>query len=146
MKAIFDNLKENRVVITQCDEIDEWKPCRHNNIFFLGRQVRLDRTINILSKRCDAAIVFAVMHRDRNHRYKFIATSWEEMTKRFQRSTDMPIGAVILKFLEQYIYKYPEEWYQWKKYPALDTFLPPDTKEKVPASIPGLEPTFGKIF
>ncbi len=146
MKSIFDNLKENRVVITQCDEIDEWKPCRQNNIFFLGRQVRLDRTINILSKRCAAAIVFAVMHRDRNHRYKFIATSREEMTKRFQRSIDMPIGAVILKFLEQYIYKYPEEWYQWKKYPALGAFSPSGARAEAPAWIPLLGHSLGKAI
>ena len=144
MKAIFDNLKENRIVITQCDEIDEWKPCRHKNTFFLGRQVRLDRTINILSKRCTAAIVFAVMHRDRNHRYKFIATSSEEMAKRFQRSIDMPIGAVILKFMEQYIYKYPEEWYQWKKYPALEAFSCSGVRTDTPTSIPLLGHSMGK--
>lgn len=116
VKAIFADLRENRIVITQCDEIDEWRPCRHNKINFLGRQIHLDKTINLLSKRCAAAIVFGVMHRNQQHRYKFIVTSWEEMAKRFQRSMDMSIGAVVLKFMENYIYKYPEEWYLWKKY------------------------------
>ncbi|GMQ79764.1 MAG: hypothetical protein BMS9Abin03_201 [Thermodesulfobacteriota bacterium] len=116
VKAIFADLRENRIVITQCDEIDEWKPCRHKKIHFLGQQIHLDKTINILSKRCHAAIVFGVMHRNQQHRYKFIVTSWEEMAKRFQRSIDMSIGAVVLKFMENYIYKYPEGWYLWKKY------------------------------
>lgn len=145
MRAIFDDLRANRIVITQCDEIDEWKPCRHNKIFFLGKEVSLDKTINILSKRCGSAVVFGVMHRDYNHRYKFIATSWKEMAKRFQRSIDMSIGAVVLKVMENYIYKYPEGWYQWKKYPALDMFTTSVIRAEAPSSIPLLEPSLGKV-
>ena len=140
-KAIFADLRENRIVITQCDEIDEWRPCRHKKIHFLGQQIHLDKTINLLSKRCAAAIVFGVMHRNQQHRYKFIVTSWEKMAKRFQRSRDMSIGAVVLKFMENYIYKYPEGWYQWKKYQALDLFAPSGTDVEAPASIPVLEPS-----
>ena len=145
IRAICNDLRKNRVVITQCDEIDEWKPCRHNKIFFMGKQVRLDKTINILSKRCAAAIVFGVMHRGDRHRYRFVATSWEKMAQKYQRSMDMPIGAVILKYMERYIYKYPQEWYQWKKYPALDMFLHSGSEVRELPSIPVLEPALGKI-
>ena len=140
-KAIFADLRENRIVITQCDEIDEWRPCRHNKTHFLGRQIHLDKTINLFSKRCVAAIVFGVMHRNQQQRYKFIVTSWDEMAKRFQRSRDMSIGAVVLKFLENYIYKHPEGWYQWKKYQALNLFAPSGADVKAPASIPLFEPS-----
>ena len=140
-KAIFNDLKDNRIVITQCDEIDEWRPCRHNKIHFLGQHIYLDKTINLLSKRCSAAIVFCVMHRNQQHLYKFIASSWEEMSKRFQRSRDMSIGAVVLKFMENYIYKHPEGWYLWKKYHALDLFAPSSADVKAPTSIPVLEPS-----
>jgi len=143
IRAIYNDLRENRVVITQCDEIDEWKPCRHNKICFLGKQVRLDKTLNILSKRCAAAIVFGVMHRSARHRYKFVATSWEEMAQKYQRSIDTPIGAVLLKYMERYIYKHPEEWYQWKKYTALDAFVPSSTVRDAPTPIPVLKPMFG---
>jgi lauroyl/myristoyl acyltransferase len=111
----------------------------------LGRQIHLDKTINILSKRCGAAVVFGVMHRDQHRRYKFIATSWEEMAKRFQRSIDMSIGAVVLKFMEHYIYKHPEGWYEWKKYAALDIFAPSDVMVEEPSSIPLLEPSLGNV-
>ena len=140
-KAIFTDLRENRIVITQCDEIDEWRPCRHNKIQFLGQWIHLDKTINLLSNRCGTAIVFGVMHRNHQHRYKFIVTSWAEMAKRFQRSRDMSTGAVVLKFMEHYIYKHPEGWYQWKKYPTLHSFAPSGTDAKAPASIPVLEPS-----
>ncbi len=146
IRAICNDLKENRVVITQCDEIDEWKPCRHNKICFLGKRIKLDKTLNILAKKCAAEIVFGVMHRTAQHRYKFVATSWEEMAKKYQRSTDMPIGAVLLKFMERYIYKHPEEWYQWKKYKALDAFVPAGTAVNMPTSLPVLKPVFGKLW
>jgi lauroyl/myristoyl acyltransferase len=141
MKAIFENLKENRVVITQCDEIDEWRPCKNKKIDFLGKHIHMDKTINVLSKRCKAAIVFGAMHRDSWQRYKFITSSWEEITEHYQRSMDMSIGEVVLKFMEHYIYKFPEEWYQWKKYPNLDMFAPTDVAAETPASIPVLEPS-----
>ncbi|UCD89591.1 MAG: lysophospholipid acyltransferase family protein [Desulfobacterales bacterium] len=145
IKAIYNDLRENRVVITQCDEMDEWKPYSHNRIFFLGKQVRLDKTLNILSKKCTAAIVFGVMHRSANHQYKFVATSLEEMVQKYQRSIDMPIGAVLLKYMERYIYKHPEEWYQWKKYTALDAYVPYSTVRDKPTPIPILKPLLGKI-
>lgn len=142
MKAVFDDLKANRIVITQCDEIDAWKPCRNNQIYFLGKPVRLDRTINIMTRRCGCAVVFGVMHRDRRLRYTFIATPWEEMAQRFQRSVDMSVGEVVLKFMEQYIYNFPEEWYQWKKYPVLDMFTPAGIEIEAPTAAPILEPSF----
>jgi len=140
-KAIFTDLRKNRIVITQCDEIDEWKPCRQRRIHFLGRKIHLDRTINILSKRCGSAVVFGVMHRNQQHRYQFILTSWEEMAARLQRSIDTSVGEVVLKFMENYIYKHPEEWYQWKKYPALDLFACSGDKAKAPSPLPVLEPS-----
>jgi KDO2-lipid IV(A) lauroyltransferase len=145
MKAVFDHLKENRIVITQCDEIEEWKPGRNDSISFLGKPVLLDRTINIISRRCGAAVVFGVMHRDFNHRYKFIATSQEEMAQQYKWPPDISIGALLLKFMEYYIYKYPEGWYQWKKYPVLDMFAPAGTRFDAPLPLPLLEPSLGRV-
>jgi len=144
IRAIFDDLRANRIVIIQCDEIDEWKPSRYDNLFFLGKQVGLDKTINILSKRCAATVVFGVMHRDDNYRYKFIATSYEKIAKRYQRSINMSKGAMVLKFMEHYIYKYPEEWYQWKKYPLLDMVATSSIEVEVTPLIPLLEPAMRK--
>ena len=144
LRAIFDDLKSNRIVITQCDEIDEWKPSRRDTLFFLGKQVGLDKTINILSKRCSAAVVFGVMHRDVHHRYKFIATPFEEIEKQYLRSINMSMGAMVLKFMEHYIYKHPEEWYQWKKYSALGRFATPSVKIDLTPKIPLLEPAMRK--
>lgn len=141
MRAIFDDLRNNRIVITQCDEIDEWKPSRSDKLFFLGKQIHLDKTVNILSKRCGANVVFGLMHRDENHRYKFIATPYEEIAKQYQRSMNMSLGARVLKFMEHYIYKYPENWYQWKKYQGLDLFAPSGADVKAPPTVSILNPS-----
>jgi len=144
MSAILKSLKKNRIVITQCDEIDEWRLSRKDKLSFLGKQTFLDRTITVLSKRASAPVVFGIMRRDENHRYEFVATSWEKMAQGYQQPRDMPIGTVVLKFLEQHIYMHPEEWYQWKKYPAIETVPLAIVPARAPSSIPFLEPSLEK--
>ena len=145
MKDILYNLKENRIVVIQCDEITEWRPSRHNKVFFLGKQIGLDRTIDVLLKRGDASIVFGVMHRNDNQRYKFIVHSLKEMAKNLESSANMSIGAVVLKFLEHYIYKYPEEWYQWKCYPDIGVFPVAGAKDVIIKSPTLVRPAFSRI-
>lgn len=124
MKSIIDNLKENRIVITQCDEIHAWKPSKRNKISFLGKDIHLDRTIDILVKRVDPAIVFGLMHREPDHQYRFITMSWEEIKGIYRSPAEVPISRVVLNFLEQYIYKYPQQWYQWKQFSEIATVPP----------------------
>ena len=90
VKAIHDNLRENRVVITQCDEIEEWRPSKDRKITFLGHLIPLDRAVNVLLKRCGSSIVFGVMHRNTLSRYQFKASSWEEMAGRFHPMAPVP--------------------------------------------------------
>jgi lauroyl/myristoyl acyltransferase len=145
LKAILDNLKANRIVITQCDEIDEWKPATHQIHSFLGKSVNLDRTINILMKRAQTPIVFGVMHREADSRYKLLLTPWEEMEKRILYPSRISVGLAALKLLELYIYKYPEEWYQWKKYAAIKISpLHGSTHDEL-TSLQTLKPSLGKV-
>ncbi len=145
VKAIFDNLKENRVVLTQCDEIDEWRPSKNNRISFLGKEINLDRTMNIISKRGGASVVFGIMHRDYNHRYKFISASMAEIKKQFKQSTNASVGEIVLTYLEQYIYNHPEGWYQWKKYPAIEQIPSSSIMVEKSLYLPQLRPSFGKV-
>ncbi len=145
VKAVFDNLKENRVVITQCDEIDEWRPSKNNRISFLGKEIKLDRTMNIISKKGGASVVFGIMHRKHNHRYKFISASMAEIKKQFKQSTDTSVGEIVLTYLEQYIYNHPEGWYQWKKYPAMEQIPPTGIMVEKPLYLPQLSSSFGKV-
>jgi Kdo2-lipid IVA lauroyltransferase/acyltransferase len=121
VKAIFENLKDNRIVVTQCDEIDEWKPEGGNTERFLGKCIHLDRTISVIAKRTGACVVFGLMERQTNHRYRLIMPSLDRLEGAVRSLWKHSPSAVILKILEQYIYAHPEQWYQWGKYAAVKT-------------------------
>ncbi|MBW2041010.1 MAG: lysophospholipid acyltransferase family protein [Deltaproteobacteria bacterium] len=131
VKEICANLKENRIVITQCDEISEWRPSKKDKILFLGKLIWLDKTMNILTKRTQAAILFGLMHRSKDHGYEFIVTSMDEMMDQFKRRAESSLGEILLKILESFIYQYPEDWYEWKKYFSMQT-VPSETEPEPP--------------
>jgi lauroyl/myristoyl acyltransferase len=145
MKAINENLKENRIVITQCDEINEWKSYKDNRVLFLGKDIHLDRTMDILIKRVNPEIVFGLMHRETDHRYRFITISRSEMNKTQLRPEEIPISRMALSFLEQYIYKYPREWYQWKQYADIVAAPPFGLQAENPASLSLLKTSLDNI-
>ena len=86
---------------------------------FLSKEIYPDKTIPALMKRAGATIVFGVIHRVTEDQYEFIANSWEDMAKGWGSYRSPSMGAVVLKWLERYIYQYPEEWYQWKKFAGI---------------------------
>ena len=146
LNAAIKELKINRVLVTQCDEIEEWRPSEKERTFFLGHVTGLDRTINIIHRRTGAEVVFGVIHRFSLSEYKLIVHSCEDMLKIFGGIPLSTVGETVLKVLEQYIYHYPEQWYQWKKYPELknDSFI--DIKTEKAISSPFLQPSFVKVF
>ncbi len=143
-KAVFQSLKDNRIVITQCDEVDEWRPSRGEQTIFLGKRIYMDKTINVLAKRTASMIVFGIFYRNNEHRYKFIAESEAEAAERFHPHKGAPIGMLALKFLQDYIYRYPENWYIWKKYHAMHAVPEDKATVQEPSLVPVLKPSFGK--
>ncbi len=118
LNRAINELRENRVLVTQCDEFDEWRPSEKNTTF-LGHVTGLDRTINILIKRTGAEVVFGLLHRHSLNQYSLILYSREQMLGLFPSMQPNTSGEMALKMLEQFIFRYPEQWYQWEKYPEL---------------------------
>ena len=112
----INELRQNRVIVTQCDEVDEWRASGNKKTTFLGQVTGLDRTINILHKRTGAEVVFGLLHRFSLDKYKFVAYSYEQILDMIPSIQSKTTGEVVLKILEQFIYQYPEQWYQWKKF------------------------------
>ncbi len=133
-------LRENRIVITECDEIEQWRPSKSKRISFLGRKTGLDRTINVIHKRTKAQVVFGVIHRHSLHDYDLIMHSHGGMLRMMGDAGMSSVGETVLKFLEQCIYASPEQWYQWKNYFEIGWAPLPRMKGKVPASLPMLKP------
>jgi len=124
LRAVGRELCENRVLITQCDEIEEWRPSTKKTMSFLGRITGLDRTINVIQKRTGAEIIFGVIHRHHLDKYELMLLDYPEILSRLQQPYRLSVGEAVLKFLERSIYANPEQWYQWKKYFAIGSGVP----------------------
>ncbi|MGE5839615.1 MAG: lysophospholipid acyltransferase family protein [Deltaproteobacteria bacterium] len=113
--AVIRDLRENRVVFIECDEIEEWKPSGTENISFLGRRIGVDKTINLIQRRSGAQVVFGLLHRVSLKKYSFVIQGCQEVMERRKMSVSS-IGAGLLKAFEHYVWQYPDRWYQWKKF------------------------------
>ena len=147
LKKAINEIRQNRILITQCDEIEEWRPSERKKTSFLGKVTGLDRTINIIQRRTGAEVVFGVIHRFNLNEYKLIMYSFEDMSRMLNLVSQLSVGETVLKVLEQFIYYYPEQWYQWKKYPEIDkrSTAGSTTVERPKASV-FLRPVFGKVL
>ena len=102
-------LSQNKIFVTQCDETDEWRADRNHTMEFLGQEIHPDRMLKVLCKRTGAVLLFGVLHREGKSSYKLFL-------HRVPDEGDAPISIPTLKLLEKYIYRYPDQWYEWKKY------------------------------
>jgi KDO2-lipid IV(A) lauroyltransferase len=107
-------LKSGRIVITECDEFDEWRESDHF-VHFLGSRLRADRTLDILKKRSGAAVVTALLTRAGRKRYTLNLTPIPDNGP----GAAAGMGAQCLGVLEEAIQASPEQWYQWKKFGQL---------------------------
>ena len=106
--AAVKALKNGRIVITECDEFDEWRPAVNQEVTFLNCSLTGDRTLHLLRRRSGAPVVSALMQRNGAKRYTMnlvpVHLSPEDNT-----------GRECLKVLEASIQASPAHWYQWKK-------------------------------
>jgi Kdo2-lipid IVA lauroyltransferase/acyltransferase len=139
--AVLQDLRENRIVFTQCDEIEAWKPSREEEMLFLGKRIGIDRTLNLLQRRSGAEIVFGILHRLDLGNYLFTLETYHDIISHFGTAPSSP-AAALLKLLEHYIYASPEEWYQWKHYANLDPSALPLKTQEYKAAVASLRPVF----
>jgi KDO2-lipid IV(A) lauroyltransferase len=115
LSSVIRDLRENRVIFIECDEIEEWKPSKTEWISFLGRTFGVDKTINLIQRRSGAQVVFGLLHRVSLEKYSFIIESYRDVMEKGP-VTMSSIGASLLKAFEQYVWEHPDRWYQWKKF------------------------------
>ena len=144
-RSAVRELKENRILVTQCDEIEEWKPSKNEKISFLGRVTGVDRTINIIQRKTRSEVVFGIIHRYSLNSYKLILHDHQDRRHLIDEASTCSIGETVLKFLEQYIYANPEQWYQWKKHSEIMPFIGRDSRSEIPVSVPLLKPVLGRV-
>ena len=143
MGAIIRELRSNRIVFFECDEIEEWRPSRKERMLFLKNVIGVDRTINLIQKRSGTEVVLGILHRFSLKKYRLILKTSQDLAAELRRKPSS-VTEAILKSLEQYIYSNPEEWYQWKNYPKIETMSGEDKKKDQSVSIPILSPAFAE--
>jgi Kdo2-lipid IVA lauroyltransferase/acyltransferase len=105
-------LKEGRILITECDEFDEWRPDPRRDSYFLNWRLPSDRTLELLRKRSGAQVITALMQRDGKKQYTCNLTSVGNGAS----PVNLSIHEQCLNVLEATVEDYPEQWYQWKKF------------------------------
>jgi KDO2-lipid IV(A) lauroyltransferase len=118
LSAVIRDLKANRVVFIECDEIEEWKPSKTEKMSFLGRRIGVDKTLNLIQRRSGAQVVFGLLHRVSLEKYSFIVRSYQDVMEKGPVHASS-VGAGLLKAFEHYVCQYPDRWYQWKKFSEL---------------------------
>jgi lauroyl/myristoyl acyltransferase len=108
-------LKAGRILITECDEFDEWRPDPHRDSYFLNCRLPSDRTLELLRKRSGAQVITALVQRQGKKRYTCNLTPVGNGAS----PTHPPIHEQCLNVLERTVEDFPEQWYQWKKFGKL---------------------------
>ena len=141
--AAFNELRKSRILITQCDEIEAWKPSKREWTSFLGQRTGVDRSINLIRRRTGAEVVFGIIHRYSHEAYKLIMCDYEHILERLDPQLDVSAGEAVLRFLEQRIRAHPDQWYQWQKYPNIPTSPSDGDRIEKPCPSLMLRPAFG---
>jgi KDO2-lipid IV(A) lauroyltransferase len=110
--AAMKALKQGRILITECDEFDEWRPDPHRDSSFLNCRLPSDRTLELLRKRSGAQIITALVKREGKKAYTCNLTA----VGNGAASLHPPIHEQCLDVLETAVENSPEQWYQWKKF------------------------------
>jgi lauroyl/myristoyl acyltransferase len=102
-------LKEGRILITMCDEIQSWRPCGKEKMQLFGRRIPKDRTLDILYKRSKAPMCFGIVQRKKTGYDLSVhpVADGEETGSVCEASWSL---------LEHYVYRNPDQWYQWPSF------------------------------
>ena len=105
----LEAIKKGRILITLCDEVKNWRPCKTKTMFIFDQPVPCDRTLDILFRRSKAPCCLGLMQRVKNG----FNLSIDPLDGKDDNTS---LTAAAWSILEQYIYRYPDQWYQWPNF------------------------------
>jgi lauroyl/myristoyl acyltransferase len=108
-------LKQGSILITECDEFDEWRPDPNRDGSFLKCKLPSDRTLELLQKRSGAQVITALVQRQGKKHY----TCNLAAVGNGASLGNLPLHEHCSSVLEEAVENYPEQWYQWKKFGAM---------------------------
>jgi lauroyl/myristoyl acyltransferase len=102
-------IRNGRILITLCDEVKNWRPCKKEKMCIFGQTVPRDRTLDVLSRRTKAPCCLGLMQRLKNG-YKLRIHPLDG------KDYNTSLSEAAWNILEQYIYRHPEQWYLWPSF------------------------------
>lgn len=109
LKAM-DALKRGRILLTECDEVDFWSTKSNKTVNAFGTKIKLDRSVEILCRRTGASVLGGFMIRtNKGYRLSIVPVVNNENGKK-------EISVNIIKIFENFVMRFPDQWYQWKKF------------------------------
>jgi KDO2-lipid IV(A) lauroyltransferase len=129
-------LKQGGILITECDEFDEWRPDPNRGGSFLKCKLPSDRTLELLQKRSGAQVITALVHRQGKKQYACSLMSVGDGAP----PTNLPLNEQCLSVLENAVESNPEQWYQWKKFGAM---IKPQLESEPDRHLAGYLPDLG---
>ena len=110
LQQAMDSLKRGRILLTECDEVDAWKPAK-KTVSAFGGEIMLDRSLEVMCRRSGSTALGSFMIRDGGgYRLNIVPFGDEEVITR------QGLSAAILKTFEETVMMFPDQWYQWKKF------------------------------
>lgn len=106
----LQTLKQNRLLMTECDEVDTWRRRKSRTIELFGKTLYFDNTLDVLAHRSGAPVVGVFLKRVSSSRYTLMC---EPITTAAETG-DTARSALTL--WQKYVTENPEQWYQWKKW------------------------------
>ena len=104
-------LKRGRILLTECDEVDAWKPRGSQTTQAFGGNVLLDRSLEVICRRTGSTALGSFMVRtERGYRLTIVPIADTENAG----AGDMSVA--ILRTFERFVMMFPDQWYQWEKF------------------------------
>jgi len=111
LQKAMESLNRGRILLTECDEVDEWKPKGDKRIDAFGGNIPLDRSLEVMCRRSHSTPLGAFMIRTaKGYRFTIVLFGDEQEIARDG------LAAAILKTFETIVMMFPDQWYQWKKF------------------------------
>jgi Kdo2-lipid IVA lauroyltransferase/acyltransferase len=107
-----EHLRQGRVLVTQCDELDSWHPYPGRRIDFLGLNMGLDRSLDLLARKAGCPVFFGLVHRRGQDAYHL---PLQPVTPQITTSGLKLYSAACLQMLNERIAREPQAWYEWRK-------------------------------
>ena len=102
----LEAIRNGRTLITLCDEFKHWKPCKTSELCVFGQTIPRDRSLDIIFKRAKVPTCLGLLHRcEKGNSLKIHPIS--------EGKDDISLSERAWKLMEENIYRFPEQWYQW---------------------------------